>query len=100
MAKKLLHLLLDETDELASLCIIDPETGATVAQGQAAHFGELRFNDCRDALRGYLAAQRGTAVPEKTKREQILDALKNDPIPQGVPVPVIPKPGQRRGPRK
>ena len=93
----LLHLHLDENDELATMVITDPaNVDAVVAKGQAAHFGELRFNDIRDNIRGYLAAQRGTAKPEPTKREQIMAAMKDAPIPPGMPVPR----GPNRRPKK
>lgn len=99
MAKTVLHLHLDEDDERAVMTITDPANGdAVVARGQAGHFGELRFNDLRDNLRGYLASRRGTAKPEPSKRELIQQELAKDPIPPGFPVPQIPKPGQRRGP--
>lgn len=101
MARTLLHLTLDEDTELAVVAITDPANGdAPVAREQAGHLGELRFNDMRDALRGYLASRRGTAKPEQSKREVIAAAVNAAPIPDGFPVPQIPKPGQRRGPRK
>lgn len=81
-------LEVDETRDLTVVTITDPETGALVAREQARHAGEVRFNDMRDAIRGYLAAQRGTATPADEKRA-LLESVRNELIPKGTVVPQV-----------